>query len=387
MARRMGRRLSLLLVVVALPFALWAVLPLGSSGQSSDSLQRQDRPQARADRPEEGPRARPDHRGQRLHAARSAPCSPTSRCSRPSRSASRPTSRPSAPSSPRSRRTCGASACASRGCASGWPRRGWSSPTGWSRSTRRTRRTWSRSCSRPTASPTCSSGPSSSQRTSAQDARIIGRVREAKAESTATAARLDRLEKRAEKLAAAIEAEVAQVAAVKGELVDRRDSYATARAGKAQLLANTRASRHELEDHVDALEREQSAVLARLRGRQRRRGPDPAGLGQPDLARQRLDLVALRHALGAPARGHRHADAGGHARCARRTAARSRSPAGSAATATTPASSTAARSPPATATSRASPSRSASRSARARSSATRATRATAPARTCTSRCG
>ena len=38
------------------------------------------------------------------------------------------------------------------------------------------------------------------------------------------------------------------MAAVKGELVDRRDGYASARAGKAQLLANTRASRHELED-------------------------------------------------------------------------------------------------------------------------------------------
>jgi septal ring factor EnvC (AmiA/AmiB activator) len=40
MARRMGRRLSLLLAVAALPLALWAVLPLGSSGQSADSLQR-----------------------------------------------------------------------------------------------------------------------------------------------------------------------------------------------------------------------------------------------------------------------------------------------------------------------------------------------------------
>ena len=56
------------------------------------------------------------------------------------------------------------------------------------------------------------------------------------------------------------------MAAIKGELVERRDGYASARAGKAQLLANTRASRHELEEHVDALQREQSAVLARLQG-------------------------------------------------------------------------------------------------------------------------
>ncbi len=104
------------------------------------------------------------------------------------------------------------------------------------------------------------------QRTSHQDARIIGRVRDAKAEATDLANRLDKLEKRAEEVARAIEAEVQQVVEVKGQLVTRRETYAAARADKSQALATTRADRHELEDHVDALEREQSAVLARLRG-------------------------------------------------------------------------------------------------------------------------
>ena len=117
------------------------------------------------------------------------------------------------------------------------------------------------------------------QRTSAQDARIISRVRDAKAESIATAARLDRLEKRAEAVAKAIEAEVAEIAAVKGQLVERRDSYAAARAGKSELLADTRASRAELEDHVAALEREQSAVLARLQGPSNVAGPIQQGSG------------------------------------------------------------------------------------------------------------
>src|ERR671914_95256 len=40
MARRMGRRVSLLLAVVALPLALWALLPLVSPGQSPNELQR-----------------------------------------------------------------------------------------------------------------------------------------------------------------------------------------------------------------------------------------------------------------------------------------------------------------------------------------------------------
>jgi murein DD-endopeptidase MepM/ murein hydrolase activator NlpD len=118
------------------------------------------------------------------------------------------------------------------------------------------------------------------ERTSAQDARIIGRVRSAKIETKAAADRLDRLEKRAEEVAAQIEAEVNQVVEVKGQLVSRRENYADARAGKAQLLSNVQASRHELEDHVASLEREQAAVLARLRGGSGVAGPIRQGSGQ-----------------------------------------------------------------------------------------------------------
>jgi murein DD-endopeptidase MepM/ murein hydrolase activator NlpD len=104
------------------------------------------------------------------------------------------------------------------------------------------------------------------RRVSDQDARIIARVRDAKAEATRTAALLDRLEREAERVAGEIEARVAEVAAVKGQLVDRRTRWESARSEKAGLLANTRADRRVLEDHLAALEREQSAVLARLRG-------------------------------------------------------------------------------------------------------------------------
>jgi peptidoglycan DL-endopeptidase CwlO len=118
------------------------------------------------------------------------------------------------------------------------------------------------------------------QRTSAQDARIINRVRDAKAETKATADRLDRLEQRAQKIAEQIEAEVNQVVEVKGQLVARRENFAEARAGKSQLLANVQASRHEIEDHVASLEREQAAVLARLRGGSGTVGPIRQGSGQ-----------------------------------------------------------------------------------------------------------
>src|SRR3954447_20563855 len=67
------------------------------------------------------------------------------------------------------------------------------------------------------------------QRVSHQDARIINIVVKAKAEATATAKRLDKLEKRAQVVADQIADEVNQVDAVKSQLVDRRGRYQDAR--------------------------------------------------------------------------------------------------------------------------------------------------------------
>jgi murein DD-endopeptidase MepM/ murein hydrolase activator NlpD len=104
------------------------------------------------------------------------------------------------------------------------------------------------------------------ERVSDQDARLIDRVTVAKAETVATARRLDKLEARAQEVAKQIEGEVTQVVQVKGSLINRRDQFAAVRADKAEMLAGTRASRAELEEHVDALEKEQSAILAKLQG-------------------------------------------------------------------------------------------------------------------------
>jgi murein DD-endopeptidase MepM/ murein hydrolase activator NlpD len=265
MARRMGRRLSLLLAVVALPLALWAVLPLGSPGQSPDSLQRRiDRKrdqiewrrgrervltsdisavtsridtlqaditvlqtkQVRLESDLAAKRAeleqiQEDLRRERLHLARLRERLAEARVELADRLLQ--LYKQDTPDVV----TVVLEA------------------DGFAELLERTE---------------------FMQRTSAQDARIISRVRVAKAESIATAARLDLLEKRAEEIARQIERDVAQVAAIKGELVVRRDRYASVRAEKAELLSNTRADRQALEEHVVALEREQSAVLARLRG-------------------------------------------------------------------------------------------------------------------------
>jgi murein DD-endopeptidase MepM/ murein hydrolase activator NlpD len=102
------------------------------------------------------------------------------------------------------------------------------------------------------------------QRVSHQDARIIGIVVRAKKDATATAARLDKLEKRAKVVADEIANQVSQVAAVKGQLVDRRGRYADARSDKYSLLSKTRDDRHSLEGDLRSLEAEQAKVLATL---------------------------------------------------------------------------------------------------------------------------
>ena len=240
MARRMGRRLSLLVLVAALPLALWAVLPLGSSGQSAGSLQRKierkreqiqhkrgrervlttqvssytrkisslqsditvlQTKQVRLEADLEAKRAelaqiQEDLRRERLRLARLKRRLAEARVELANRLVE--IYKEDAPDVV----TVVLEA------------------DGFADLLERTEFL---------------------ERTSAQDARIIDRVREAKAETKATADRLDRLEKRAEAVAKAIEAEVVQVVQVKGELVSRRESYASARAGKAQLLANTRA--------------------------------------------------------------------------------------------------------------------------------------------------
>jgi murein DD-endopeptidase MepM/ murein hydrolase activator NlpD len=115
------------------------------------------------------------------------------------------------------------------------------------------------------------------RRISDQDARILERVRTAKAESEAIAKRLAGLEQRAQAGANAIEQRRNEVVQVKGALVDRRDRYARARAQKASALAATRSQRHGLEDDVQALQAQQARIQAALRAAAARSAASSAG--------------------------------------------------------------------------------------------------------------
>jgi murein DD-endopeptidase MepM/ murein hydrolase activator NlpD len=102
------------------------------------------------------------------------------------------------------------------------------------------------------------------QRVSDQDARIIARVKRARREAKATEKRLRRLEVRERAVARVIEGRRDEVATVRVSLVDRRDAFAGARADKSAALATTREHRHDLEGDLAELQAASSRVEAAL---------------------------------------------------------------------------------------------------------------------------
>ena len=112
-----------------------------------------------------------------------------------------------------------------------------------------------------------------------QDNRIIVAVRDAKRESTASAARLAGLEADARQIAAVVEDRRNEVADVKGDLEARRDEYARARDRKNAVLASVRHEREHLEGDLRELQEEQARIQARLAGVPGTIGPPRVGSG------------------------------------------------------------------------------------------------------------
>jgi peptidoglycan DL-endopeptidase CwlO len=106
------------------------------------------------------------------------------------------------------------------------------------------------------------------QRVSQQDARIIDRVRAAKEEAVAAEQRLDALEEQQRKVTAEVARRAAEVAAIKDRLVGRQQEFQSVRADKSGALATTRDQRQHLEGDLAELEKEQAAVLAKLQSAQ-----------------------------------------------------------------------------------------------------------------------
>jgi murein DD-endopeptidase MepM/ murein hydrolase activator NlpD len=112
------------------------------------------------------------------------------------------------------------------------------------------------------------------ERVSQQDQSIIKIVRDAKADATATAKRLDKLERRQQRLTEIVQRRRDEIARSKQGLIDTRVGLASTRAGKARALGSVRAEREQLEGNLSGLKAEQSKIQATL---QQAQGNLPAG--------------------------------------------------------------------------------------------------------------
>ena len=211
-----------------------ALLPVGSSGRSRRRAPEEDRRKQREIGEQKGTRARPDVRHRAATRAGSTRCRATSAlCSAPGRR--------SRPTSTRKR----AELRAIQGDLRQRARPAVRLRARWSRRARALAKRLVElyKADQPDvvtvvleseASPTCSSAPSSCERVSDQDARIITLVRRRKADATATAARLDKLE---DAPAADHRADRAErrneVAAVKGQLSTARRATRRARSASS----------------------------------------------------------------------------------------------------------------------------------------------------------
>src|SRR5512133_953856 len=112
------------------------------------------------------------------------------------------------------------------------------------------------------------------QRVSEQDQRIIKIVHDAKADATATAARLDKLEVRQQRITAIVQQRRDEIARAKQGLIDTKVGLDGTRADKARALGTVRAQRKQLEGNLSGLKAEQAKIQATL---QQAQGNLPAG--------------------------------------------------------------------------------------------------------------
>lgn len=104
------------------------------------------------------------------------------------------------------------------------------------------------------------------KRISNQDTRIIDNVKTAKADATTTAAQLSTLQDESAKVAAQVQSQRDQVAGTRNGLVTQRQSIQTVRARKTALLVSSRQRRQTLQDDVSQLVASQAKIQAKLTG-------------------------------------------------------------------------------------------------------------------------
>jgi murein DD-endopeptidase MepM/ murein hydrolase activator NlpD len=106
------------------------------------------------------------------------------------------------------------------------------------------------------------------QRIGEQDRQIITAVRDAKAEMAVAARRLGSLERRQQRIAMEITARRNAVARVRVEVQGKRNAIDRVRDDKQHLLGSVREHAHELNEDIAAMERQQAKIEAEIRAAQ-----------------------------------------------------------------------------------------------------------------------
>jgi murein DD-endopeptidase MepM/ murein hydrolase activator NlpD len=112
------------------------------------------------------------------------------------------------------------------------------------------------------------------QRVSEQDQRIIGIVKSARADATATEARLQTFERRQRRVTAIVLSNRNQIAGFKQNLIDTRVGLDGTRSDKQRALVSVRSERQHLEGALSSLKAEQAKIQSTL---QKAAGTLPAG--------------------------------------------------------------------------------------------------------------
>jgi murein DD-endopeptidase MepM/ murein hydrolase activator NlpD len=102
------------------------------------------------------------------------------------------------------------------------------------------------------------------KRISDQDRKIVVLVRDAKADSTRSAKRLDKLETRQQTVTEIVQKRRDEIAGIKMELIGTRVGYSRTKAGKAAALSKVRDDRKSLQSHVDDLEAASNKIAGQL---------------------------------------------------------------------------------------------------------------------------
>ncbi len=116
-------------------------------------------------------------------------------------------------------------------------------------------------------------------RISDQDRRIVKLVSNAKSDSTRSEKRLSRLEERQETVTRIVQQRRDEIASIKMELIGTRVGYTRTKDGKAAALTKVRGDRAQLEDHIKSLQAASNRITGQLNSAQQQNGDLPIRQG------------------------------------------------------------------------------------------------------------